>query len=35
MILYHARRDAVSIIRILHGSRNITSKLFSPDRNSP
>lgn len=32
MIFNHVRGDTVSIIRILHGSRNITAKLFPPDR---
>jgi toxin ParE1/3/4 len=32
MIFYHVHGDAVSIIRVLHGSRNITAKLFPPDR---
>ena len=29
MIFYRVQRATVSIVRILHGSRNITSELFS------
>jgi toxin ParE1/3/4 len=32
MIFYRVDGDAVSILRVLHGSRNITSKLFPPDK---
>jgi toxin ParE1/3/4 len=28
MIFYRVRDDTVSIVRVLHGSRNITAKLF-------
>jgi toxin ParE1/3/4 len=35
IIFYRVLGDGVSIVRILHGSRNMTAKLFSPATGRP
>jgi len=35
LVFYRVGDETVSIIRILHGSRNITPKLFPPDTHDP